>query len=223
VYLPSLLNRVPRGRPLIVRLLSATGFGATVPIFLGALATILLARDSKIEGIGPLRFQPSIPTILLVPLLLSISCGVAHSTWSIPVVQRSWRVHAVRAMSYLVALVISACIAGAGGRLAGTGLVGGMMRDLLWMAGATMATTALVGITYAWLPVVLISGTGVLSSPSDDPWTLYGMLFHPTATHSQLAVAAAACVAGLAVGIWDPVSRGYLRQPLRGGRGGTQG
>ncbi len=86
------------------------------------------------------------------------------------------------------------------------------MRNLLWMAGLTIATTSLVGITYAWLPVVVLCGAGLLSRATDDPWSLYGLLFHSRATAGQMCFAATVAACGLLGGMWDPHSRGYLRR-----------
>jgi hypothetical protein len=194
------------------QILTATGFAAPVPLFGVALATVVLYRDGRIEHVGPLTVQPAIPVILLVPLLLSIGCAVAHSTWRSPVVHRCLRVQVARAASYLAAVFISACVAALGGWLAEGDLMSGTMRNLLWMVGATITTTALIGITYAWLPVIIACGAGLLSTPSQNAWTLHGLLFHPQATDSQVRFAALTCAVGLAMGIWDPVSRGYLRQ-----------
>ena len=120
--------------------------------------------------------------------------------------------HLARGVSYLSAVAISLVVILLGGALADGDLLGGMLRNLLCMAGMTLATSALVGVTYTWVPVVVVCGAAVLSPSSENPWSLYGLLFHPRATPGQLAVGVALVVAGLAIAVGDPVSRGYLRR-----------
>lgn len=198
--------------PPVRTILRATGIGVPIPLGVVSLLTVILYRDGRIKGFGPMMFNPPISVILVIPLLLSMGCGVVHATWATPVIHRSARVHLARAMSYTVALSASGGVSTVGCLLAQADVASGIMRNLLWMTGVAVATAALAGVTYAWLPVVLACGAGLLSSHTNDPLTLYGLLFHDQATAVQIGFAALTCATGLAIGIWDPVSRGYLRQ-----------
>lgn len=211
MHLPGLLGGGRRAAGLGGSVLSATGFLTSVPFLLAGLATVLLFPNGEISAVGPISLQPAVPVILCVPLLLSIACGIAHTTWPSPVVRRTWRIHLARAFSYALGLGLAVAVLRVGTAVGSAEPSGGALRNLLWMSGLAIATTALAGIAYTWVPVMLSCSAGILSAPTEDPWTLNGMLFHATATPGQLVLSVAICAAGLLLGVWDPVSRGYLK------------
>lgn len=216
MHVRGLLSR--RRRPTWWSILAATGAGSAVPVVLVALAVTVLYPDGVIESVGPVSVQPAVPVLLLVPGLLAVACAVSHGTWPTAVVRRSRRTAAARAASYMVVLAAGWGVVELGSALSTGSVVGGMLRNLLWLSGIAVATAALAGVTTAWLPVVVACGAAVLSPATGDPWTVYGWLFLATASGPQLAVAAVVAVLGIGVAVWDPRSPGYLR-PSGGGAG----
>lgn len=200
-----------RRRPLAISVLAATGAVLAVPLLLLALVVVVMYPDGTIEQLGPVSVQPAVPVMLLVPALLAVACAISHGTWTVPVVRRNARTAAARALSYVTVFVLGAAVVWLGDALAATPVLSGSLRNLFWMTGASLVTAALVGVVYAWLPVVVACGVAVLSAATENPWTLYGWLFHPTATDAQLVVAGAAVLVGILVAVWDPRSPGYLR------------
>jgi len=201
-----------------VSALRATGFGHAVPVLLVALAVTVLYPDGTIETIGPLSVQPAVPVMLLVPALLAVACAVAHGTWPSAVIRRGARTATARAASYCIVLAAGGGVVGVASALSVAPVLGGMLRNLMWLTGVALVTAALAGVTTAWLPVVVACGAAVLSPSSEDPWTVYGWLFLPTSTGAQLAVASLVALVGVGVAVWDPRSPGYLR--IHGGRAG---
>lgn len=196
---------------LLVRLAAASGFFAPWPLVTIAVVTVLAFANGRIESVGPLFFAPPIPSLLLVPVLLAVSVGICHGTWETPVVRRGRRVLLARAASYGAALVICLGVVGVASVRSEADVGGGLTRNALWMSGVTMATATLIGVAYAWLPVVTAAGAAVLSPATDEAWTLYGFVLRPEATPGQMLASALLCGACLALAIVDPPSRGYLR------------
>lgn len=210
MHVRELLTR-PRRRPLTISVLAATGAVSAVPLLALALVVVLLYPDGEIERMGPVSVEPAIPVLLLVPALLAVACAVSHGTWTVPVVRRNGRTTAARALSYVTMFALGSAVVWLGDILAAEPVLSGSLRNLCWMTGTSLATAALLGVAYAWLPVVIACGTAVLSATTENPWTLYGWLFHPAATDGQFLTAAAVLLTGLSVAVWDPRSPGYLR------------
>lgn len=192
-------------------LLVATGFRSVVPLFLIAAAAAMAVSDGTISRIGPLFFQPSLPIILLVPMLLSVASAAAHAAWPSPVIVRCPRVFLSRALSYLVSLAASFGVIGLAKISTSDALAGGMLRNMLLLSGIALLTTGLAGATYAWAPVVLVIGASMVAGRSESPWSLYSWIFATPASNTQLLISAAVCFAGLTTAIWDPRSPGYLK------------
>lgn len=217
MHVPALLSR-SRGSlsSVLGMVLRATGARTPLPLACVALAVVLLYPDGTIERMGPVPVQPPAPVLLLVPLLLATACSLAHIPWPSAVIVVSPRVLAARFGCYVVWLGAALLVAALGGALADVELTSGAIRNVLWLSGVAMATGALVGLAYGWIPVVVLGCGGLLSTPSEWPWSWHGMLFHHVATSGQMTAAASLCVLGLGLAVADPVGRGYLRREHRG-------
>ncbi len=191
-------------------ILRATGFRNSAAIIGASAVLIVLGRDGTLRVLGPLSFQPAIPVMLAVPMLLSVGIGIAHSTWRSPVVRINARVRAARCVSFILATALACGVVGLGEAVSARPIWSGLLRNTLEMGGACLAAAALLGVAYVWVPAVLMYSLGLLTPYSESAWTPYGLLFFDQAAPGQILAAGAAFVLGLCVGVWDPVSRGYL-------------
>lgn len=196
----------------------ATGARTPLPLACVALAVAVLYPDGTIDRMGPVPVQPPAPVLLLVPLLLATGCSLAHIPWPSAVVVLNRRVLTARLGSYVVWLGVALLVAVLGGALASVDLTSGVIRNVLWLSGVAMATGALAGPAYTWIPVLVLGCGGLLATPSSMPWSWHGLLFHHVATSGQMIAAVTVCVLGTGIAVTDPVGRGYLPRVRRRSR-----
>lgn len=190
--------------------LRATEFRAMVPYLAAAVVVVLAFPEGVVSRLGPVTFTPSVPVVLLAPLLLSFGVGVAHSTWPVPVVARNRRTLVARAVSCLLALACSLAVVAVAAAVSDAVTFAALVRVLCVLSALTMAVGALAGIVHAWLPAVLVSGAALLSGASERPFTLYAMLLDTRATAGQTVLAVTLLAVGGVICLLDPMSRGYL-------------
>ncbi|AEI11113.1 hypothetical protein Celgi_0593 [Cellulomonas gilvus ATCC 13127] len=208
MHISPLLEGSRRPRPVLVAVLAATGFRHAAWFAGAAAATALVARDASVERVGPLQLQPPVPVLMLVPALLAIGCALAHQALPCGVLTRSRRTTAAVSGSYAVFLAAAVAVVCLSAAWARVDVRDGSLRNLGWMVGLALGTSALAGVRLAWLPLVCALGFAMLSTPGS---TLATFVFAPTTTPWQVGIAGGLLAAGLALALWDPRHLSYPR------------
>ena len=164
--------------------------------------------------------SPVMPVMVAVPSLLAVACAVSHVAPRTPVIVRNARTVLARTISHTTILAAAAGVLVVGEALNDAATLGPSMRNLLLLTGLALLTGGLAGVTYAWVPVLVLFGAGVLSSPDESTWSLYALVIAPTSEPVQLIAAGFLCAAALGIAAWDPLDRAYL-QVVRPGQAST--
>lgn len=201
------------GMRTFAMMLRCTGWRASVPFSVAAAGIVVAFPDGLISHVGPVTFAPSIPVVLLTPLLLAMAIGLSVLPWPTPVVRQGPRPALARLLSYVLTGAIAAAVVALSAALSGQASASGVARNVMWLSGVSAATSALFGVVYAWLPGIVLGCGALLSSVTTDPWTLYGMVLAPSSPGSQLVLASLVGALGLLVAVLDPRGRGALMTP----------
>lgn len=193
-------------------ILAATGIHSALILLGMAFVITLVWHNGMIEQFGPIRLQPSLPVMVAVPMLLAVACGISHVAPRTPVIFRNRRTFWARALSHATVLVAGLAILAVGDALAVNEVFGPSLRNALFLSGVALAASALAGVAYAWVPVVVVFGVAVLSPADEATWSVYALVMAPTAEAVQIIAGAGVCLAGLALAAWDPFDRAYLRR-----------
>ncbi len=198
-------------------MLAATGVHASlVPLAVAAVVTVIW-RGGTISAIGPLTLAARLPVVVAVPTLLAVACAISHVAPRTPVIVRSLRTVLARGVSHLTVLAGGLAIVLLGEVLSPASTLGAATRNLMVLGAAALLVAAFAGPAYAWVPVLVLFGTGVLSNPDEATWSVHALLMTPTAQPIQLAVTVPVCLFAVLVAALDPLDRAYLSR--RGRRG----
>lgn len=192
--------------------LSATSFYPTLLPLAVAAGGVVLFRSRTIDQLGPISFHPGIPSVLVIPFIMSVTIASAHGEWPAPIIVQCGRVLVARSLSYYLSLHCAISIVGVAYLIVGSDLASAMLRNTLWMTAVAILTTTFVGAEFAWTPIAVLIGIGMLTGADSSIWSLYGILFRSPATVSQLWSASALCMLCVVVAIWNPRSFGYLKR-----------
>jgi len=190
--------------------LRATGFARALAIVIVSAGVTAAFPDGRVDALGPLSFQPEIPVVLFVPMMLSVAVGIAHDEWPTPIVPVCVRVLVARAWSYFLTL-LSCAFAVSIPVLMGTATyVSGMARNTMFLSGAVLIVREVGGSVFGWIASVIAYSMAILSPPSENPLSVYGFLLRPNATPTQLVIATLVFALGLTIAVVAPRHRGYL-------------
>lgn len=202
-------------------LLVATGFRGTYAPFSAALLVVVGFPEGTVDRIGPFPLQPELRVLVVVPILCALATSISHLMSGSRVIRQVPRVHLLRLISLTCAAVVSGALVSMASCLGGSEVVGGLLRNYLWLAGVAMATSVSVGAAYAWFPLVAIFGLAIVLPSDASDWSLYGLLLREGATGPQLFLASLVFVANAALYVANPRCLGYLRMG-RDGRDGAE-
>lgn len=196
-------------------ILAATGIhNSVVPIALAVTATVVW-HGGVIRAIGPLSLAAPLPVVVAAPALIAVACGISHTPPRTPVITRSVRPVAARALSHLTVLAVGVAVAWVGDVLAPGSTLGPAVRNLFLLSAAALVASALAGPAYAWMPVVVLFGMGVLSNPTPEPWSLHALLMSSTAHPGQVLAVAGVCLVAVGLAAADLRNLAYLPAPAR--------
>ena len=196
-------------------ILAATGVHASLLPVAVALVVTLVWRDGTIVAIGPLTLAAKLPVVVAVPTLLAVACAISHVPMRTPVVIRNVRTVTARAISHLTLLGAGLVVVAVGEVVSPESTAGPALRNLAVLGAAALVTAAFAGPVYAWVPVLVIFGLGVLSNPDDATWSIHALLMAPTVEGIQLGVMIPACLGAVVLAALDPLNHAYLpRHPV---------
>ena len=196
-------------------IMAATGVHASlVPLVVAVLITVIW-RGGMIVAIGPLTLAAKLPVVVAVPTLLAVACAISHVAPRTPVIARSGRTVIARGASHLTILASGWAVVLLGDLLSPVSTTGAATRNLMVFSAAALLVSAFAGPTYAWAPVLVLFGMGVLSNPDEATWSLHALLMTPAAQPLQLAVMVPVCLLAVLVTALDPLNRGYLPRRSR--------
>lgn len=191
-------------------LLAATGVHASlVPLALGLVATVIW-RNGVITAVGPLTLASVLPVVVAVPTLLGVACGISHVPPRIPVIVKNSRTILARAISHLTVLVAGLVVIALGALVGPGATFGPAVRNLMVFSAAALLAAALAGPVYAWMPVVVLFGMGVLSNPDEATWTVHGLVMAQDVRPGQLLVVVPLCLGAVAIAALDLRGLAYL-------------
>lgn len=193
-------------------ILAATGAGTASWLLVLALGITVVWHDGTIDRIGPLSLSPVMHVMVAVPALLAVACAVSHLAPRTPVVVRGGRTTTARVVSYVTVLGAGALVLALGDTLASSPTLGASARNLLLFSALALATAGLAGVAYAWVPVLLVLGSAVLSPADPAWWSLHAWVMAQTAEPVHVVIAGAACAASVAVAAADPLARASVRR-----------
>lgn len=198
------------GPRLWCTILSATGVHyCLIPLFIGLLATIIW-HPGRIETFGPLTLVSPLPVVVAVPFLTSIASAISHVPSRTAVIVRSLRTFCARLLSHGTILAGSALIMLLGDALTEMDVAAAGLRNLFLLASLGLFVSALAGPVFAWVPVLIAFGVGILSPDSENSWSLNSMLMTSSAEPTQLIAAGTACLLALTLAALDPLNKAYL-------------
>lgn len=196
-------------------ILTATGVHASLlPLVLAAAVTVIW-HDGVISTLGPLTLTPSLPVVLAAPSLLAVACGISHVPPRTPVIARNVRTVAARALSHLAVLAAGLAVTALGALLAPGATFAPAARNLMVFTAVALLVAGLAGPAYAWMPVVVLFGMGVLSNSDEATWSVNGLVMAQELRPGQLLAVVPLCLSALAVAALDPRGLAYLPRAPR--------
>lgn len=199
-------RHLPPGLPLCLVLRVGGAYRALPFLVLGAVLAVL-ARDGRIETVGPLQLMPAMPGLASVPFVLALAVPLGYvRAGTSPVRARRGRGASARVAAHLCVLGAGAAVLAFGLALSTSPPVSASLRNLLALAGLALMSDALLGTSLAWLfPLVVF--TAALYLPSEHAWSLPAFLFAGSAPLVHLVLAAAVLALGLLLAALDPLRR----------------
>lgn len=196
-------------------ILAGTGIHASLlPLALAAVVTVVW-HDGVITTFGPLSLAAPLPVVVAAPALLAVACGISHIPPRTPVVVAGARTVAARAVSHLTVLGVGLAVITLGTALAPAATFAPALRNLMVLTAAALLVAGLAGPVYAWVPVVVLFGMGVLSNPDEATWSLYALVMAQEVRPGQLVAVVPLCLTAVAVAALDPRGLAYLPRAAR--------